>query len=473
MSAARKIVFLEANEVPDQIYRYYASERPASALAKALPRSRRYATHASDKHLSPWVTWPTVHRGVDSDVHGLQFFGQDLTHIDREHPPIWKLLADAGVKTGVFAPLHSWPLPKDPSRYEFYLPDTFAQTSDTHPESLEPFQTFNLSMARKSPRNVSRKIDIGSLSKFMMRAPFQGLRAGTLASTLRQLLDERREPWKSTRRRTYQSVLAYDLFMGQLKKRKPAFSNFFTNHVASAMHRYWASVFPEEFENLELDAAWQGRYRGEILFAMDWLDSFIGRLVALADQNPEFLIVVGSSMGQAASDGRRFETQLYLRQPELLLQRAGFAASDWERRPAMDPSVSLFVAADRTNELEAFLKRVKIGDRPLRFDIQEAGFFNLAFGENNLDPATAPISIDDQPVPYAELGFENTKVEDQAGSTGFHVPEGTLFVYDPHDSNPKPDQGTIATTDIAPALLDHLGVSIPPYMSAAGALRLS
>ena len=73
---------------------------------------------------------------------------------------------------------------------------------------------FNLSMACQSPRNVSRSIDFGSLSKSIMKAPFFGLRPSTLLSIGGQLVDERTDSWKTARCRTYQPVLAFDLFMG-------------------------------------------------------------------------------------------------------------------------------------------------------------------------------------------------------------------------------------------------------------------
>ena len=41
--------------------------------------------------------------------------------------------------------------------------------------------------------------------------------------------------------------------MKQLELHKPSFSNCFTNHVASAMHRYWAAIFPEDFDDLQLE----------------------------------------------------------------------------------------------------------------------------------------------------------------------------------------------------------------------------
>ena len=39
-------------------------------------------------------------------------------------------------------------LPADLGPYDFFVPDTFAPTARTHPDTLEPFQAFNLRMAR-------------------------------------------------------------------------------------------------------------------------------------------------------------------------------------------------------------------------------------------------------------------------------------------------------------------------------------
>mgnify|MGYP000280093472 CR=1 FL=1 len=59
------IVLFEMNEVPLAILDHYAEARPASALAGLLREGRVYRTMSEDVgHLSPWATWPSVHRGV-------------------------------------------------------------------------------------------------------------------------------------------------------------------------------------------------------------------------------------------------------------------------------------------------------------------------------------------------------------------------------------------------------------------------
>lgn len=470
---ARKIVFLEANEIPSRVLDFYMTENPDSSLSLNIPLCRRYETVAADTcALSPWITWPTLHRGVNNESHELLHFGQDLTRADKQFPPIWKLLMENGIRTGVFGPMHSSPLPKDAAKYDFFLPDTFSHTPDSHPDSLTSFQDFNLTMARNSPRNVSRSIDFGTLLGFLGRAPFIGLRPTTVLSILRQLIEERRDSWKSTRRRTYQPVLAFDLFMAQLQRKQPEFSNFFTNHVASAMHRYWAALFPEDFDDLELDEAWQSRYRGEISFAMGWTDDFFGRLVRFADANPEYLVVMASSMGQCASSGKRLDTQLYLRDPQSLMARAELSEDQWERRPAMDPTVSLYVAIEQAERFETFLKSMTIQDQPIEYAVKEGGFFDLVFGQINLDPAVDKLHIDGQEVAFESVGFERTAVEDEAGSTGYHIADGILTIYDPQDRSNKTGIGQASTTDLAPAILDHFGVTVPGYMNSPGAIQL-
>lgn len=468
---ARKIVLFEINEVPYRILDHYVEHHPQSALARTLKKCTQYETTTTDTcSLSPWITWPSLHRGVNNETHDIMHLGQNLEGPDSKYPPIWKVLVDGGVSTGVFGPLHSWPLPSDAERYSFYLPDTFSPTPESHPDALTSFQNFNLVMARESAGNVSTHVDVGSLMQFMVRAPGLGLRPQTLLSVAKQLFDERVEPWKRTRRRTYQSVLAFDLYMKQLKRHKPSFSNVFSNHVASAMHRYWAALFPGDFDELELGEDWQKQYRGEIDYAMDWFDSFYSRLVAFADKNPEYIIVAASSMGQAATWGAQIDTQLYLRDLNTFMKTAGLSDAQWTKRPAMDPTVSILVDVDHIEKFKNFMLNLRICGEPIKASEKDGGFFDLHFGQSDLDPNSKFITLRGEPIPHTDLGMEIIEVEDECGSTGYHIPEGILFTYDPQNPVPSTERRQVNATDIAPALLDHFGLEIPSYMSRPGAV---
>jgi hypothetical protein len=63
-------------------------------------------------------------------------------------------------------------------------------------------------MARKSARNVSRRIPWARALRFLAAAPALGLKPRTAADLARQLASERRRPWQRVRWRTYQTVLA-------------------------------------------------------------------------------------------------------------------------------------------------------------------------------------------------------------------------------------------------------------------------
>ena len=142
-----KIILFELNEVPRRIIDYYRSVRPESWIANNFDKFKKYETFSENQgHLSPWNTWPTVHRGVSNDKHYISDFNQDLSEVDEEFPPIWNLLSKRGIKVGVFGSLHSYPLPADMTNYGFYVPDVFAAGSECFPENVELFQEINLEL---------------------------------------------------------------------------------------------------------------------------------------------------------------------------------------------------------------------------------------------------------------------------------------------------------------------------------------
>ncbi len=271
-----KIILFELNEVPLRIIDFYISKRPNSWLAQNQSKFKKYETFSENEgHLSPWNTWPTLHRGVPSSKHFIADFNQDMTLVDKEFPTIWNILAKNKIKTGVFGSLHSYPMPTDYENYDFYVPDVFAPTAEAHPESVAIFQKINLKLSRKSARNVDSSLPYLDAAKLLMSIGDLGFQFSTMKSIGTQLVEERIDSWKVVRRRTYQTVLSFDVFLKQLKDKKSDFVTFFTNHVASSLHRYWAASFPNEYEKLGYDEEWIDTFGNEIIFTMDWTDKML------------------------------------------------------------------------------------------------------------------------------------------------------------------------------------------------------
>ena len=477
-SAPPRVLQLELNEVPFRILDDFAAEHPRSHIAKLFLRASQFQTRAADDPagiphgvLSPWITWPTVHRGVEHARHGVTHLGQDLTEVDRLFPPIWRLLTEAGVQSAVFGALHTHPLPENVERYAFYVPDTFAATEQCHPATIAPFQAFNLRMARASARVVSAGIDWGGALGLVRSLPTLGLRPRTLLRTAGQLAEERLRPWRRVRRRTFQSVLAFDVFFHQLVRTKPRFAIFFSNHVASAMHRYWAATYPQEYEQFDFDEQWVERFRDEISFSMRVTDEWVGRLVAWVDATPGAMLLATSSMGQAATKARRVMTQLYVRDGERLMAALGFPREEWERQPAMEPDFNITIRGGGEAALRKRLDRLVIEGQPVRYDARGGGFFSIIFGHANLRDEPEAIQLDGVAQAPESLGLVNTVIEEQGGSTAFHVPEGHLLLYEPGEGRRlEATRREVSTLEIAPFVLRRLGVRPPGYMESESAL---
>lgn len=460
----KKLILFELNEVPFRIIDEYCRWRPQSYLARYLPRCAQYETHTEDAgHLSPWVTWPSLHRGVADTRHAIRAFGQDLQEADRDFPPLWKRIARAGLATGVFGSLHSYP-PDQEGNYAFYIPDTFAAGSECFPARLSAFQEFNLAMTQASGRNVSRQIAWRPALQLLARAPQLGLRAATLASLGNQLVAEQIEPARRTRRRTYQVVIAFDLFLRQLRRTRPAFATFFTNHVASSMHRYWAAAFPGDYPQYHYDAKWRATYGAEIEFTMDRFDGFLGRLLRFVEAAGDYKLLIASSMGQAATQAEPLSAALYITDVPRFMQALGIAPEDWQQRPAMAPDVCLVASPGCVPLLREKLRSLSIEGRPIEYIESAHGHFLIRLGTPWTNTATAVAHLGQATVPYEELGLSWVQIDDQTNTNAYHIPQGVLLVYDPDAQPASGARTSISTLDVAPMILRHFALPVPDYM---------
>lgn len=465
--SGKKIILFELNEVPYFILEDYVKRHPASAFSTILETSKQYETFTEDAgHLSPWVTWPSLHRGVNDEKHNLSDINQDTALLDKQYPPIWQLLQKSGINTGVFGSLQSYKENQSLSGYSFYVPDTFAVSPECYPDYLTSFQDFNLRMARESGKNVSQKIDMLRSAKMLLNLPQLGLKFSTLFDVGKQLVHERINQTRKTRRRTYQSVLGFDVFMKLVKRKKPEFCSFFTNHIASAMHRYWAASYPQHYQKVDFTGAWIKDYKHEIDFSMQKADGFLKQLLTFVNKHTDYSLWICSSMGQAATEAIVVETMLYLTKPAKFMQALQMPDNAWEFKPAMVPQCNFKVNLENRNYFIDQLRAILIDGKPLAFSEREPGFFRLDLGQTDGVERISHIHFHGQPIALQEAGFEHLRVEDKVGVTAYHIPQGCLLIYDPEDLSRKnsSQRHQISTLDIAPALLANFNIPIPGYM---------
>ena len=468
MPGQRQFVLFELNEVPIRVVRHFADRHPHSAFARILRRGRTWDTLTPDTgHLSPWITWPTLHRGVAGKDHKLLALGQDHREADARFPPVWTFLASAGRRVGMFGSLHTYPLPEQLENFDFYVPDTFAAGPETKPASLTAFQSFNLQMVDRSGRNVSSSVPVRDALSFLLRAMPAGLRPATIAKVARQVAAERIWRHRTARRRTIQSLLAFDLFHAQLRARKPDAAFFFTNHVASSMHRYWPATFNQDYSVTKWSDDWLARFADEIDYTMSEADQMLGELLAFADRNPGYLVLVAGSMGQAAVDdpNRQVSTAVLLRDAQRLVERLG-VEGPWQRQRTMEPTYTLaFEDEADAGRFAAAIARVRVDGEAVESRRLDNFSVEFKLGQTNIPDHRLTIMLGNEEMPPAAAGLENVPIDDEAGASAYHVREGMLLAYDPLlDGGGSGSPDAVSTTRIAPTLLALQGVSPPAYM---------
>jgi hypothetical protein len=475
MSAGRKFILFEANEVPYRVIDHHVSENPQSRLAALLRASKQFETLCEDQlELDPWISWPTLHRGVIDEQHQILHLGQSLEAANREYPPIWQILADKGTSVGVMGSLHSSAAPADLSRYAFYVPDFFADRVVAHPAELEPFQAFNLAMTRRSARNVDGGVATKEALRFAIKYLAQGMSPSTVSLAVSELIGEFRRPHLKCRRRAIQPLITLDVFLHLMRKTRASFATLHTNHVAAAMHRYWAAGFPDDLSENPMPPEWRAKYAHEIAYSMRILDVMLGRLTAFVHRHSDYVLLVAGSMGQApvsASITKGFVTITSLTK---FMTRLGVPEGSWEQRFTMVPCVSVIVAENEADAFEQRLRQIAVGDSrmtqskrekaPLSFDRTGSSFQLYVYFENYRSERIA--TLGDLPLPFEDLGFGFHEHQDEVACSARHTPEGILLVYDPRAPAVDRGRSRISTLDIAPALLQAFGVAAPSYMRA-------
>jgi len=421
------ILLLEINEIPWRLIDRYGDQHRFPNISRFLKQAHQFTTVAVDTgELSPWVTWPTLHRGMNNERHGIKNLGQDPATFRGK--PVWQEIREQGGSIAICGSMQSWP-PIDPGENGFYVPDTFAHDERCYPSYLDPLQAFNLSQVRMNGRVVSSALP-GAGESIRAAASFvkSGITVGTCARIAGQLLGERLDASRAARRPIFQTILFWDVFRKHFSARRPpAFSTFFTNHVAGVMHRYWDDVFPEDFPERKQAA---GDSNEPLMrFALQVLDDMLAEVIEWAADNPELVVILASSMGQDAVHRRSHEgVELVVEDLALLMSHTGISREDYRPLLAMVPQIAVEIRdGDKRARARRVLENAFCSDARQFIGAQEIGS-SLSITVNT--PTLGQMSgdnffINGAAVTWRDAGIRRQDIEP---GTGYHIPEGSLAV---------------------------------------------
>jgi arylsulfatase A-like enzyme len=290
--SGRKVLLLELNEITWTLIDPMIRRGRLPNLARMRREGAWGSPVALEKppHLDPWITWVTMHTGVDRSIHGASVLEQDARTIRAKRS--WDYVLEAGKSVGVFGSISAYP-PRPVAG--FMVPGPFAPGSETYPEYLRPVQELNRRYTQVHNQIVQDKNALA-----MARQAFEvfrlGLSAATAGRILQQLCLERLRPHLRWKRVGLQPLVNYDVFATLYRRYRPDFATWHTNHAAHYMHRYWRAMDDSRFP-VSASPEEKIKYGGAVEYGYDLCDEVLGRFLDLCDDH-ETVVVVASSMGQ-------------------------------------------------------------------------------------------------------------------------------------------------------------------------------
>jgi len=431
-----------------------------------MRKAGRLTTYLPDAgQLHPKTSWQTFHRGVPDHVHGIREYNQQHSPGQKNNPTLWTLARKAGKRVGCGASIGSWPTPQDRQNIDFWFADPFAPDPDSIPEIVTTFQKFNtLAVARSSRQvrqgGVSRKVIVN----FLISAPKLGIRMSTVVRTVQQLAAERLNRSRSVRRRNIQALMSFDVAETQWRRSQPHLASFFVNHVAAAMHRYWAAAYPDDYEQNNMPAQWRATYQHEIDEAMKVADHMLVRVLKTIEGTNTTMLILGS-MGQAAIEHEPTFNQLIIKDMRAFMTTVGMDASDYIQRPGMEPEyVICFKRPALLDHFEKACARVDInGEAP---EVKRASDTECSLLVDQYNVYMDSVSVDNNVWPLELTGLHIEKIDDIAGSTAQHTSEGMLLAVCPtHDLSYLNDHvENVDLCSVTAAILESIDVPVPHYM---------
>ncbi len=457
----RRLFVLELNEIPLRVFRWHAERHPASATARLLAQSsvgESIAREELPRDLYPSQSWASLATGVPFTDHGVFWYGDDKP---AEFPLYWQAAATAGRSVGIVGTLHSSPLSVQlpAGDVRFALPDSFASDADTVPASLRSLQSANLAMTSQNSRAVTDSSPLSSYLRLAKALASSGVSARALAPLGRLAIEVATHRVPKERLRSGQFHLMADQFDRLSRSTDPDLCVLFSNHVASAMHRYWFTAFPQDWDEPIYDDLWVERFEDELPYALRSLDRWLDRWMRWAQDTDRTLVVL-SSMGQtggAAVDVDQTHA-LVLRNPELFAEALGLRGQ-FEVASSMVPQITYLLkdepsAVAATEDLGATDGSIRIDRRGKAVTVDYSG----------LDAEDEKVQLGGALYTVAEAGFELIEVNEHRAA--IHDPIGSIIVYNSPTAH-VPTEPTDYLT-IAPAILEALGVDPLPHHTKSG-----
>jgi hypothetical protein len=281
------MIVIEANEIPKEVFDWYC-KNSNGILAKTISDFGVITTLLDDVEedfLYPSQAWASISTGSSASIHKIRWYN-DAKPGNNFY---WRDASKKGKNVALMNVLHTGSISdQETNNYDFIFPDFFCLKPEVSIKKYKKFQNFNHIMSVSSGRKASKKtLLLNSLISFLKYPSMSawGLSFKDYNKWFSIFLSIKND---SETLRNAQFILQQRIFLDIIKKGLGKdLAVFFTNHVASCLHRN----FHDLTNNLKSDE----QKKLKIYRSMKMLDDFLLEIKKL-NSNREILIL--SAMGQ-------------------------------------------------------------------------------------------------------------------------------------------------------------------------------
>jgi hypothetical protein len=417
--------------------------------------SEVFVTDAEERppYLEPWIQWVTVHTGVPYSEHTA--FRLSEGHKVRQKR-VWDLVSQAGGAVWVCGSMNCR---YDPDTRGWILPDPWSTDVLPYPDTLLPYYRFVQRNVHEytQDRVPLSKIDYLNFIRFMVR---NGLSAATTASTVRQLIAEKKASGGRWRRAFILEELQFDLFSAVYRRLKPRFSTFFLNSTAHMQHRYWRYMEPELFK-VPVSEEKQRQYQSAILEGYQAMDKLVGRMLKFVGQDA--VIVMATALSQQSCLEYEETGGKHSYRAKDFSEVISIAGITTPCRVSPVMAEQFWIHFENSSDASEAQKRLGAlqvaGRNALTVKRDGSSVFAFCCLRHEIGPdAVLQVAGSDRGFPFFELFYAM-----EGGKSGMHHPDGMLWIRHPERKHVVHSE-RVGLRSIAPTILECLGVEKPEYM---------
>jgi hypothetical protein len=451
-----RIVVAEFNELTPHLVDAFVRAGELPNFARMFRESEIWTTCSDEPapNLEPWIQWVTLHCGVPFSKHGIFRLGDGANNA---FPSLWDLVSEAGGEAWVCGSMNA---ARGPAFKGWFLPDPWTHAQGAAPGELDALYRFISSrvVEHTNPNVKHSRADALRFLSFMAR---HGLTASTVMSVVRQLLGEVRDRSTRWRRAMILDRLMLDVFLWRYRRSRSALSTYFSNSTAHFQHIYWRYFDPEPF-SVKPTAEESRRYGDAVLSGYRNMDWMLGRMLDSIDDKTTLVLATALSQQPCL----KYEDQGGKRSYRPRDFARFFDALGVEGVKRIEPVMTHQFHCEFSDERAAQAGMEKL----LSLEYPGAGAVLTVFREGAKLFGGCRVSIAvpagttvDSALLQRSWRFDELFYLVDTVKSGMHDLDGMLWIRRP-DRRHAVHPGTVPLVDVAPTLLEILGLPAPPAM---------